>query len=296
MNKITTNLLGGQPFRINEIDTLQTMLQSLTSIISKGLSDNGQPYIISGCEITVNNSGATNPTLDLTAGAIWYLDEIYIVDSITGQSLPSGTTQTDVETTYQWDLDETYTDTVTFKNGLSHDILIIRKTVLVETASSWIGFSNLKSLNELLTVSFATETEKGISELATTTETIDGTDDERVITPLKLHTHEAWTEVTVFNNANIAQTASDRLSYRKLSNGMVEIRGKFSVTSDIATSVNIFTLPASYLTSSSVSFFTFHIGTSEEHFAGLVYNSSGDVKILNALTTNTYYISILYSI
>lgn len=69
----------------------------------------------------------------------------------------------------------------------------------------------------------ATETSPGIAELATTAETQTGTDDARIVTPLKLRTQQGWQNITLINGW--ASAGTDTVQYRIDNFGQVQLRG-----------------------------------------------------------------------
>ena len=139
MKKITTTISGGQPYRTDDIALAQENVKELTSAIAQGLSFDDTPFRLFGGDITVNNSGGVGVTLDITTGALWRTDEIYLIDVVSGQALPDFTTTQDILDTWEWDLSVTTTENVLFKDSSSHDIHEFRKAILTDSPSTWAG-------------------------------------------------------------------------------------------------------------------------------------------------------------
>jgi len=153
MNKIYSDLdvlLGGMPHTINNIELIQENVKNLTSVISKGLSDASDPYILYGCYITVVGSGGVAPVLSISEGAIWNDGEIFIVDEVRTESLPAYTTEDDVLTTYEWDLNTVLSNPVLFADARSKYINERKTAIFTSTPATWSGVIYLKDLKEIL--------------------------------------------------------------------------------------------------------------------------------------------------
>lgn len=145
MNRIITETLGGANIKTNDLETIQLNVKTLTSAIANGLSSASDPFILYGCDISVTDSGGTNPVLVITPGAIWYVDEIYEVDAVS-TNLSAGTTLANVLGTYYWDLSSTTTSPRVYYNGNTNDIKEIRKAIFTETPTTWVNIQNLKTI------------------------------------------------------------------------------------------------------------------------------------------------------
>lgn len=141
MNYIITGITGGLPVTIDVLDYIQQNVKIQTTQLAKSKSNSSDPFILWGCEMTITDSGISSAYVDVTEGAIWYLDEVYQVDAVSALTVanlsPTGLT------TLEWDLVTAVTNAVTFKDGSSNNINLSRKaTVVAPGASTW-GISDL---------------------------------------------------------------------------------------------------------------------------------------------------------
>ena len=137
MKRLKTSETGGYPFTLNRVDNIQLNVKNITSAIAKGLSFNEPAFRLFGAEISVTNSGGASPLLNITEGAIWYLDEIFLVDAVSGQSLPSGTTLQNVLDTYEWDLNTVDSEVKLFKDNTSKATVETKTAILTATPATW---------------------------------------------------------------------------------------------------------------------------------------------------------------
>jgi len=246
MKSVITTQTGGMPFYKNHIlGFMQESLQEISNAISKGLSLDGNPYIVNGCLITVSDSGGVNPLLNITAGAIWYLDEVYLVDTVTNLPLPAYTTQYDVQTTYSWDLSETITTAVVFKDTTSKNIHKIRKAVLTLTPTTWSGLINLTKLEDKL-LRYASESQAGYIQIATNSEvqTHSGTNKAVVssqLTEMITYTGADVSLAPTYYEVNDNFTGSN-LKLRVLNNGWKHLSGYVITTSSAGSMFSEFDL------------------------------------------------------
>lgn len=185
MKELITGITGGRPFYNNDLTLLNDSIKEITSSLAKGLAIGETAFILTGCEITVNDSGLATAKLFISPGAIWYLDEIYPVDAVIAQSIPN-VTQQQVEDDFEWDLNENVILSGTYKDGISNDLHNKRNAVLLASSVTWTGLSGLKNVSDLLLTKQATETLAGKSEIATISEVNIGSDNSRIVTPLGL--------------------------------------------------------------------------------------------------------------
>ena len=129
MNEIISGITGGYPVSIDMLDYMQQNTRIQTVQMAKALSLGEDSLILWGAEFTIYDEGTATPTLDISEGAIFYLDEVYLIDAVVGQTLPSVMTSTGL-TTMEWDLDETIFHPLTFKDGNSNDVLSSKKSIL----------------------------------------------------------------------------------------------------------------------------------------------------------------------
>jgi len=198
MKSIITNT-GGQPLRLEDLLVLQENTIKLSEAIGLAFvyTNSEYPMRFYGCNVTVSNSGGSNPLLNITAGAMFVDTEIVFVDAIVNSPLPSGTTLIDVQTNWFWDLSTVDTDNRVFKDLTSHNVLRIKKAILTETPVVWQDFTAVlpfvisKATNndaiagtdfyKFLTP--ATVSAFYTSKLATNAETITGTNATKATTP-----------------------------------------------------------------------------------------------------------------
>lgn len=128
-----------QPFMARSVAHLQEAYQEVIDAIVKSLAyDPTKPMILYGC---VNSTTAPNYTL--SAGAIYWGGEIYLVDAVTFTSPGSEVAVASIATTYQAG------DPTLFSDSNAHDVHEIRKIVFASgaIASGEFDFSELVKLN-----------------------------------------------------------------------------------------------------------------------------------------------------
>lgn len=154
---------GGQPIRLNDFQAIEENIKGLTSALAN-ISSN-VPYILYGASITVSGSGGATPLLSITKGALWYLDEVYLIDAVTDELLPGGTDTATVRTTYEWDLESNISDNRTFNDASSNNVLTNRKTILTATPVTWSGLVDLPDSTDVLQTKAQTQTKSFITLL-----------------------------------------------------------------------------------------------------------------------------------
>jgi len=284
---------GGQPLRLNDLEYLQQNVKDMTASLANSFG-NG-PFRLFGVNISVTDSGGIAPLLNISFGAIYYNYDIYAVDQVTNQALASGTTLNDILTTRYFDLVVIDSDSRTFLDSFSHNVLRDNKAVLTTSATTW-------GTNVPATIGLA-------FDKATDTDVTEGTDDYKFITSLKLknRTDIIDSDISDINdiienkpwfivgndsgattyNANFAAvpgTGYRDLSYSKDGFGNLFLSGKFRNVSGgtlSAGSYSVTTLPVGYRPS-YVSFQPVVDDNLKTHHTILV-NTSGQV-ILYALS------------
>lgn len=171
MNRLYTGESGGMPISQSTFDFVENSIKTLTSVVVKSIA-NAEFAKLTGCVVSVANSGGTEPLLNVTEGAIWVVDEIYFVPAISNQSLPEGTTLQDVLDNYKFDLVESFDTVIVYKNGSSHPAYKYRTATVLETPIEWVSplvSVNIPSISDSLT-SKASTTSYGIVKLENPTD------------------------------------------------------------------------------------------------------------------------------
>lgn len=235
MKRVLSTLTGGLPFTLDELETIQNNVKTLTAAVGKGLAIGETSLKVEGIDAVITDSGGPAPTADISAGTFWYLDELYFFDAVVSLSLPSGMTDATFGSTYEFDLDETTNTTVTFNDASSKDIVQLRKTVLTDSPATWSGltYTSALSLRDNMhdkfpdatnsikgklaiataaevqtgtnttkavtssTISNTSTTDKGIIEIATSAEVSDGVDAIRAVTPSTLRSRLTTREIII---------------------------------------------------------------------------------------------------
>jgi hypothetical protein len=141
LSNISTNV--GMPIKSGVLSHLQFAYQEAIDAIVKGNIggeyDPAKFYVLYGC---VNST--TAPIYTVSAGAIFYNGEIYLVDAFTFTSTGSNVAVGTINTTF-YTGNGTNADPVTFTDGSPHNVLQIRKVVFSSAASASgdVDFSGL---------------------------------------------------------------------------------------------------------------------------------------------------------
>lgn len=187
MKRVLTNLQGGLPFTLDELEFIQDNIKTMTSGLGKGLSFGDTTIKVYGAEVTITNPGAVSPTFVMTAGLFYYANELYLIDAIGTTGLPTGTTQASFDTLYFFDLSQVQNNPVIFNDALTKNINQIRKAVLTTTPTTWVGLnygSSLSVIDKIYDIlPSATTSERGLVELASGGTTIAGTNLTDATTP-----------------------------------------------------------------------------------------------------------------
>ena len=148
MRKIDSSFIAtasAQPFKQGTWVHLQSAYQeAITAIVNNlmgGVLDNVSVYVLYGCV----NSG-TYPTYTVTAGAVYYAGEIYLVDAFTFTATGSNKAVGNIVTTYY----TTNADPVEFTDGSSHNVHPIRKMVFTDLVSG-TGVTDFEALKQTVT-------------------------------------------------------------------------------------------------------------------------------------------------
>lgn len=175
MNRLNLNIESGFPIIDDTFVFVEDNVKMLSESIIKGIIGTNDKCKLYGCEITVTNSGLSNPLLNVSSGAIFYNGEIYIVPSIQDRPLKTGTTLQDVLDNYNFDLIETV-DTILQYNPkittASHPVFKYRKADIVLVPSEWTVLFPVSTLylKEMFNV-LATDTTYGMVKLANASST-----------------------------------------------------------------------------------------------------------------------------
>lgn len=156
--------------------------------------DGTKMYVLWGCV----NTGVY-PAYNISAGAVWYLGEVYPFDgasfSVTGADV--AVVKLDV-TQYT-----TNADPVTFTDAVARDVHDIRK-VTIEAGATGSGLQDFSAvIYDAVRYPQATETVKGVAEIATQAETNAGLDNTTIVTPARLAFRTA-----TFSRTGIAELAT----------------------------------------------------------------------------------------
>lgn len=267
MKKILLNT-GGQPIRLNDIQAIQLNVQYMVSALARSFG--AGPFRLNGAEITVSDSGGASPRLNITSGAIYYNYDIFLVSAVNDQPLASGTTLNDILTSRYWDVHRVDSDTRTFLNGNSHNILRDDTAVLVETPGLWgtsvpanidlsFDYSDYAealtgtALNKIITpekLKFVFD-----NKYSSNLEALNGTITDKIITPSNLKyvaqnllTYiEPWNDVTFETDwANFNPAVFQHTQYKKDMIGNVYVKGAFYKTVSGSGIAHPFTLPIGY--------------------------------------------------
>lgn len=204
-NKLT--FTGGEP-NMNEDDFLRTQQSNRPGLHGIGAAfNNGDPFIVSGCETTPNG-----PNIDVAAGYIFFGGELIQVDAQINvdDTEGNGFYRYEIETTFEAGGDKTYLDSTPRQTWEK------KRGIAVSVVSISGGDLDVK----------------------------DGKRFDDLINDL-ITGHGAW-QVPSYVNNHSDYTAGDysALRYRLLANGMLQLAG--SVTRSSVTAGTIFTLDAGF--------------------------------------------------
>lgn len=164
---------GGLPFEQNTLAFMQFAYgETLNALLGHLTNSNATHFIISGCE--VQGTIITNGWLVINGELLYF-------DSANGNA--------DSKIAANTELFE-----ATFENGTEHEIYTIKTAVIDDTGVALNTFVRIPNVSEFLTsLPDATETVKGIAEIASQSEANGTTDDNRFITAKKLNERTATT-------------------------------------------------------------------------------------------------------
>tara|TARA_R110000868_G_scaffold348778_1_gene609951 strand:- start:67 stop:1023 length:957 start_codon:yes stop_codon:yes gene_type:complete len=146
-------------------------------------------YVLYGCK----NTGSF-PAYNISSGAIFFLGEVYGVNSASFSVTGSNVAVLNIATT-QYTTDA---DPVTFTDAVARNVHDVR-SVVISAGASGSGIGNYSAIIfDAVRFPQATETVKGVSEIATQGETEAGLNDTNIVTPAKLEgsygmVKSAWT-------------------------------------------------------------------------------------------------------
>lgn len=162
LSAVSTSI--GMPIKSGTIQHLQLAYQEALDALAKAAIgstyDATKFYILYGC---VNSTSA--PTFTISAGAIFYNGEIYLVDAVTFTA-GGGNTAVGTITTTQY---TTNADPVEFTDGITRNVHNIRKIVFADGASGSgnVDFGNLLNYQWLQTTSTTGITLSGVGNTVT---------------------------------------------------------------------------------------------------------------------------------
>lgn len=172
MKKANFTHTGGMP--LEQTKTLTFIQEAYYEVISALLShfviDPSENYIISGCNVVGSS---------ITPGWMIIDNKLMFFDGGNGNSSAKIKIQTQ-------------NTPLTFQDGNTHNVYQFQKSVIAASGIVLSTFIRIPNANEFITsLPTATETVKGIAEIATQTETNGSTDNTRFITPKKLYNRTA---------------------------------------------------------------------------------------------------------
>jgi len=195
MKTLRTTILAGSPIFLDSLRLIQDNVRDLTAKLGKAYQFTSmEMLVIEGCVVSIHNAGGINVTYDLSDGLVYYEDELYIIQPVTGGSLPDGYTQQDFNDNYFFDNLESLTMNVTFKDLSNHNIHSNKYMILTTNPSHIISplrdYGHRVTLRNQLVdqMPISSETVNGFIELATQYEVNVGTDVKKAVTPKTLRT------------------------------------------------------------------------------------------------------------
>lgn len=144
MKKVVTSFIVSnvaQPIKKGTLDHLQSSWYECLEALAKTIIGEGYSttklYILYGC---VNST--TAPVYTISAGAVFFNGEIYLVDAVTFTATGSDVAVGTIAVTY---LTSASADPVVFTDGTSHNVHQIRKMVFAAAAagSGDVNYSNI---------------------------------------------------------------------------------------------------------------------------------------------------------
>lgn len=169
MKKLNLGALGGFPLAINHLQFMEQAPKEVIADLVKGLAVTPTAFKLWGVDLSI-----VGTTLTVTAGAIWYVNEIIPVDATT-ITVTAGTTVEDVIASYFYDESITTTTPVTYKDNTVVNSLYFRKAILTTSPSTWLDAPlSIPTLKTLL-VPAATTSVSGTVKLADQAGLTDGT-------------------------------------------------------------------------------------------------------------------------
>lgn len=293
------------PLKKGSIEFMQLSKQiDITQLVIGAIGDSfdgSKMYVLWGCE----NTGIY-PNYNISAGAVWFFGEVFEVNdaifAVTGSDV--AVMSLDV-TQYTTDADP-----VTFTDAVARDVHDIRK-ITPQAGASGSGYANYSAIVfDAFRYPQATETVKGVAELATQIETDNGLDDLRIVTPAKLEgaygmVKNAWTlrsnvaDVTVTGGSGITVTTS-LIKYKTIGKTM-HIQGVAVITNTTAPNTFSILVPDSKTCNlgfgGNVAVSIFDNATAKYGYGGIADGSDTIVIALGdgVSLTNTHTITVRYS-
>lgn len=162
---------GGLPVDQATLDFMQkAYYEGINAMLSHFIANPAMNYIISGCEVSGNT---------ITSGWVIMGGELLYFAGAAGNA----STKLKASTT---------TTPLTFQNGIVHDIYTFKQLVIDNTGIALNTFIRIPNANDFLTsMPNATESQRGIAEIATQAEANSDTEDTRIITAKKLYDRTA---------------------------------------------------------------------------------------------------------
>lgn len=170
MNKIKLNINGGLMAWDGLFDILQNETQELTNAILQSFLVDKNMAILTGCNVTIVNSGSTNVKFSVSNGYIYYKDEdsigeIYKFNGTSDVILPDYSTIDTVYNNYYFDLSTTETEYIEYENGTFDNVYIHNDCIITDSPASFVdAVLNMDKLTSFMDE--ATTSKYGIVKLA----------------------------------------------------------------------------------------------------------------------------------
>ena len=174
MKILKTDLTGGQPLRINHLGIIQENVKEITSAIAKGLSFGNTAIKLFGADITLADAGLPTANYSITAGALWFQDEVYLI-AAQSNVVVANLSQATLDSSYYWNVSSVDSNSLAFYDGISKNIYNTR-TMVLSTNSAGILASTTKNISEAISTTLA----------ASYAEVVDGTITNKFVTPYLL--------------------------------------------------------------------------------------------------------------